>query len=448
MPPVDKFIYSVSQLNQQARSILEGSFPLIWIEGELSNLARPASGHWYFTLKDSSAQVRCAMFRTRNRLLRFQPANGDRITLRARVSLYEGRGDFQLIAEHMQAAGLGDLQAEFEKLKNKLAQAGLFDDERKRPLPAYPRCVGVITSASGAAIHDIISVLERRFAGLPLIIYPSSVQGEYAVDELISAIKVANQRAECDVLILARGGGSLEDLWAFNNEQLAFAIRDSQIPIVSAVGHESDFSIADFVADYRAPTPSAAAEQVSPDGAALSRMLESLQQRLHETAKRLLRQQQQTLDHYSRTLHAHSPMQRLQQQMQQVDNLQYRLLNSQQKRIDYYSNRLQQAVRTLQHNSPGKQLSALGKTLQQLQKRLNYTMHQSLRQQQQALSLLAGRMHTASPMATLQRGYAVITNSKNKLISNSQQLKQGDYIEAKLAHGELECVVTAVKPEN
>ncbi|MCU7959268.1 MAG: exodeoxyribonuclease VII large subunit [gamma proteobacterium symbiont of Bathyaustriella thionipta] len=446
MPQADQFIYSVSQLNQQARSILEGSFPLIWIEGELSNLARPASGHWYFTLKDASAQVRCAMFRTRNRLLRFQPANGDRITLRARVSLYEGRGDFQLIAEHMQPAGLGDLQAEFEALKKKLALAGLFDKERKRPLPAYPRCVGVITSASGAAVQDIISVLKRRFAGLPVIVYPSSVQGESAVHELIRAIQVANQRAECDVLILARGGGSLEDLWAFNNEQLAYAIRDSQIPLVSAVGHESDFSIADFVADYRAPTPSAAAEQVCPDGMALSENLQRLQLRLHEAAKRLLQQKQQTLDHYSRTLRAHSPMQRLQQQMQQVDNLQYRLLSAQQKYLDACRNRLQQALRGLQQNSPGRQLSALAQTSQQLGKRLDYAMHQSLRQQQQALALLAGRMHSASPMATLQRGYAVVTDCKNKLISDSRQVKQGDCIQAQLAHGQLECVVTETKP--
>ena len=257
-------IYSVSRLNREARAVLEGGFPLLWVEGELSNLAQPASGHIYFSLKDPAAQVRCAMFRSKRLLLGFKPANHQQVLVRARVGLYEGRGDFQLIVEHMEPAGEGALRLAFERLKQKLAAEGLFDAATKQPLPAMPRQVGLITSPTGAAVRDLLTVLERRFPALPVLIYPAQVQGQSAAAELVAALDLANERAECDILILARGGGSLEDLQAFNDEALARAVHRSAIPVVTGIGHEIDLSIADLVADQRGATPSAAAELVAP----------------------------------------------------------------------------------------------------------------------------------------------------------------------------------------
>lgn len=273
-------IYSVSRLNREARAVLEGGFPLLWVEGELSNLAQPASGHIYFSLKDPAAQVRCAMFRSKRLLLGFKPANHQQVLVRARVGLYEGRGDFQLIVEHMEPAGEGALRLAFERLKQKLAAEGLFDAATKQPLPAMPRQVGLITSPTGAAVRDLLTVLERRFPALPVLIYPAQVQGQSAAAELVAALDLANERAECDILILARGGGSLEDLQAFNDEALARAVHRSAIPVVTGIGHEIDLSIADLVADQRGATPSAAAELVSPSAQHLAQRLQAIEQRL------------------------------------------------------------------------------------------------------------------------------------------------------------------------
>ncbi|RLA31329.1 MAG: exodeoxyribonuclease VII large subunit, partial [Gammaproteobacteria bacterium] len=278
--PADRDIYTPSRLNLEARTLLEGHFPLLWIEGELSNLARPASGHLYFSLKDARAQVRCAMFRNRNRALRFRPANGQQVLLRARAGLYEGRGEFQLIVESMEEAGHGALQRAYEELRGRLTDEGLFDEALKRPLPTLPRQIGIITSPSGAALHDVLHVLARRFPAIPVVLYPATVQGDEAPNALRAALATAIRRAECDVLLLARGGGSLEDLWAFNDEALARAIRACPIPVVSGIGHETDFTIADFVADLRAPTPSAAAEAISPDGAAWTHRFDGFASRL------------------------------------------------------------------------------------------------------------------------------------------------------------------------
>ena len=290
-------IYSVSRLNAEIRAVLEGSFPLLWVEGEISNLSTPRSGHSYFSLKDSHAQVRCALFRGKRLLLRFQPNDGDQVLIRARISLYEARGDFQLIVEHMESAGAGALQRAFDELKAKLDKEGLFDTSRKKALPAYPRRIGIITSATGAAVRDILQVLQRRFPALPVLIYPVPVQGQNASREISHALKLADQRQDCDLLILARGGGSLEDLAAFNDENLARTIAALETPIISAVGHEIDFTIADFVADRRAPTPSAAAELATIDQQVL---LDSLQQQ----RKRLLRSIRQQL-HQEKTLLTH-----------------------------------------------------------------------------------------------------------------------------------------------
>ncbi len=295
-------IWSVSRLNAEVRAVLDGSFPLLWVQGELSNLSQPASGHIYFTLKDEAAQVRCAMFRFKRRLLQFKPANGEQVLIRARVGLYEPRGDYQLIAEHMEPAGEGALRVELERLKQRLAAEGLFDEGKKRPLPTFPRQVGLITSASGAALHDLLTVLRRRLPLLPVLIYPAQVQGEGAAATLIEALELANRRAECDLLILARGGGSLEDLMAFNDEGLARAIRASAIPVVTGIGHEVDFSIADLAADRRGATPSAAAELATPSVEHLAQQLQALQRRLPAAQRRTQEALRRKLDHASRHL--------------------------------------------------------------------------------------------------------------------------------------------------
>ena len=288
-------VFSVARLNREARAILEGHFPLIWVEGELSNLARPSSGHLYFSLKDEQAQVRCAMFKPRNQLLGFKPDNGMQVLARARVSLYEGRGEFQLIIEHMEEAGDGALRRAFEQLKSKLAAEGLFDAAHKKPLPVLPRRIGVVTSPTGAAIRDILSVLKRRFPAIPVLVYPVPVQGQGAAEKIAGAIRLAAQHGECDVLIISRGGGSLEDLWAFNEEVVARAIYDCALPVVSGVGHEIDFTIADFVADHRAATPSAAAEMVSPDQADWLQQLRGFELRLTQLLRAMLGRNRQQL---------------------------------------------------------------------------------------------------------------------------------------------------------
>ena len=293
--PDQRDIFTISRLNSEVRAVLEGSFPLVWVEGEISNIASPRSGHLYFSLKDAHAQVRCALFRPKRQLLRFEPSNGAQVLARARIGFYEPRGDFQLIIEHLEPAGAGSAQREFEALKQRLQSEGLFDNERKQPLPAFPQRLGVVTSPSGAAIRDVIKVLRRRAPHIPVTIFPAQVQGKGAAEELLQALEIALQRADCDVLLLTRGGGSVEDLAAFNDERLARAVAAAGIPIVSAVGHEIDFTITDFVADRRAPTPSAAAELISPDAAALLQTIDKLSQRIKSGMRRRLQAEHQHL---------------------------------------------------------------------------------------------------------------------------------------------------------
>ena len=326
--PDQRDIFSISRLNSEVRAVLEGSFPLVWVEGEISNLASPRSGHLYFSLKDAQAQVRCALFRAKRQLLRFQPANGAQVLARARISFYEPRGDFQLIVEHLEPAGAGSAQREFEALKKRLQSEGLFDNERKKPLPAFPQRLGVITSASGAAIRDVIKVLRRRAPHIAVTIFPAQVQGKGAAEELLEALGIALQRADCDLLLLTRGGGSIEDLAAFNDERLARAVASAGIPIVSAVGHEIDFTITDFVADRRAPTPSAAAELISPDAAALLQTVGKLSQRLQAGVRRRLQVESQHLARLAGRLQRAAPANRLRQQQQRLDGLDLRLLRS------------------------------------------------------------------------------------------------------------------------
>src|SRR5579883_948667 len=304
----DRDVYTVSRLNREVRLLLERGFGSLWIEAEISNLSRPSSGHWYFTLKDTQSQVRCCMFRTRNVLVGFAARDGQKVLARARIGLYEPRGDYQLIVEHLEDAGLGALKRQFEELAARLAAEGLFAPERKRALPALPRRIGLITSPTGAAVRDVINVLRRRFAAVPVLIYPAAVQGALAAAELIGALRLAARRAECDVLILARGGGSLEDLWPFNDERLARAIVASPIPVVSGVGHEIDVTIADFAADVRAPTPSAAAEIVVPDGAEWLARCAGAERRLARALMRRLEAQRERLRWLRRRAQVASPV--------------------------------------------------------------------------------------------------------------------------------------------
>ena len=446
-PAPQRDIYTVSRLNREARAVLEGSFPLLWLEGELSNLAQPRSGHLYFSLKDEFAQVRCAMFRMKAMHLRFKPCDGMQVLMRVRIGLYEPRGDFQLVVEHMEEAGDGALRRAFEALKQRLDAEGLFAAERKRSLPALPRCIGVVTSPSGAAIHDILNVLKRRFAAIPVVIYPVAVQGDGAANEIAAAIRLAGRRAECDVLIVGRGGGSLEDLWAFNEEVVARAIFDSPLPIVSAVGHEVDISIADLVADVRAPTPSAAAELLSPDGEKWRIHLQATVQRLQQGMQRQLRLASQQLQWLQQRL-VH-PGKRLQQQAQRLDELEQRLDLALRHRLRHHGNRLAVAQARLERHNPQQALQQQGIRLEGLQRRLAQGMHQGLQRRQQHLASLAHALETVSPLATLSRGYAIVSHATEPtVIRDSHQLQQGDALQLRLQHGRVYCRVEELLHEN
>lgn len=440
-------IYSVSQLNREVKGLIESQFPLIWIEGEISNLARPASWHLYFSLKDTQSQVRCAMFRGKNSLLRFRPENGMQVLIFARVSLYEGRGEFQLIAERMEPAGEGALQLAFDQLKAKLDREGLFDPALKRAVPDYPTRVGIVTSATGAALRDILSVLRRRFPSLEVVIYPTLVQGEGAAKNITKMIRCANQRAECDVLIVSRGGGSLEDLWAFNEEVVARAIADSDLPIVSGVGHEIDFTIADFVADVRAPTPSAAAELISPDQLEMRQTLSSYQNWFFDQTQRRLTDLAQRVDWLEKRLI--SPQQRLDTLSERSKNLQHRLRQQIQQTLLRRHSELAQATSRLREHNPSRVIAAHQATTQHYQQRLAYAMQHRLSEDKARFAQSARALNTVSPLATLDRGYAIVSSETQAVISDQASVQAGDRVTARLAHGELVCDVieTRSKPE-
>ena len=441
-------VYSVSQLNRAARSLLEGTFPLIWIEGEISNLAKPSSGHVYFTLKDEVASVRCAMFRQRNRLLSFTPENGAQVLIRAQVSLYEGRGEFQLIAEHMEAAGDGALHRAFDVLKQRLATEGLFDTAHKKILPTLPRCIGVVTSPTGAAIHDILSILQRRFPALPIIIYPVQVQGNGAPAQIARAIHLASQRHDCDVLIVARGGGSLEDLWAFNDEAVARAIYACDIPVVSAIGHEVDFTIADFVADQRAATPSAAAELVSPDQAEWLQQFARQHHRLAALIQNQVTGQQQRLRWLAQRLQQQHPGQRLRTQAQRLDELEQRLHHAQRVLLRHQRSNLAALSSRLYRHIPSHRLDQLRIKQHNLAQRMHQAMRLSLQRQQQRLMSAGRALDTVSPLATLARGYAIVrTVPLHTVLHATGDVAPGDQIDVRLAQGSMRCHVDEVYHE-
>jgi exodeoxyribonuclease VII large subunit len=435
---------SVSQLNRQAKSLLESHFDFVWVEGEISNFVCPSSGHWYFSLKDGRAQVRCAMFKNRNQRLKFTPDNGDAIRLRCRVSLYEGRGEFQLIVEHLEPAGAGALQAAFEKLKARLLAEGLFDPANKKPLPASVSQLGIITSPTGAAIHDILTVLRRRCPSIAVSLLPVAVQGEGAAAQIAAAIERANRwqaqgKVHLDALIVGRGGGSLEDLWAFNEEIVARAIAASDLPIVCAVGHEVDFSIADMVADHRAPTPSAAAELLSPDQREWQQRLLNAERELLRLIRRKLGDATLQLTHLKQRLK--HPGAQLREQAQRLDDLEQRLLTAQKHLLQRQHSKLALLESRLLSHSPLPRLQQLQRDTVQWRQRLETAMRQRLQADARRLGHLAQMLDSLSPLGVLQRGFAIVTDSKGKVLRDASQVAAGDEVEARLARGRLGLVV-------
>ncbi len=445
MASIQRNIITVTQLNRETSQLLAEHFLSVLVEGELSNTAQPSSGHIYFTLKDANAQVRCAMFRTQQRRLTFKPENGQQVIVRAQVSLYEPRGDYQLIVEHMEKAGDGALRRAFDALKLKLSEQGLFDAAHKHSLPTLPTAIGVITSPSGAAIRDILTVLRRRFAAIPVIVYPVAVQGDNAKHEIARAIAAANRLKQCDVIILGRGGGSLEDLWAFNEELVARAIYDSEIPIISAVGHETDFTIADFVADLRAATPSAAAEHASPDQQQWLSRFVYLESKLQQQLQRKLNQKQQTLDWLSQRLQQQHPGQKLARNAKRMDELETRLKLAMLTQLRHMSGSVEAKTAQLWQHNPAVIINSHKQRQEYLSQRLMAATAHKLEQLKQRLLTSSQTLHAVSPLATLNRGYAMAINpSTGEIIRSAEQISVGELVQTRLAHGRFTSQIKAI----
>lgn len=432
-------IYTVSRLNSEVRLTLELQFRQLWLVGEVSNFVAASSGHWYFSLKDQAAQVKVAMFKQSNRAS-VMPRNGQQVMIRARISVYEPRGEYQLLADFIEAAGDGLLRQQYEQLKAQLHAEGLFEQHRKKPLPAEPRCIGVITSPTGAAIRDILTVLSRRAPAVQVIIYPSLVQGTQAAADLTAALQVAIRRHECDVLIIGRGGGSIEDLWCFNDETLARQIANCPIPIVSAVGHEVDFSISDFVADLRAATPSAAAELVSPDQQHQWQQIGKMQQRLQQAMRVLLGHHAQQWLFAQKRLQQQHPARQLEQQQQRLDELELRLQRAVRQHIERHRQRWQFWQKSLGLCSPALRVNQQIIQQQQLARRLEQAITQRLQNAKQQWHQHSIMLQQISPLATLERGYA-ITLHQGTVVKDASSLKAGDVVTTKLANGEFQSTV-------
>jgi exodeoxyribonuclease VII large subunit len=448
MPSNDPVIaaISVSQLNRRVKTLIEQGMARLWVEGEISNLSRPASGHIYLSLKDDSAQVSAAWFRQRQRAPAIGFKNGDRVLAYGRVSLYEARGNYQLIIEALEPAGEGVLKRRFDALKAKLAAEGLFDEDRKRVLPKLPNLIGVITSPSGAAVRDVLSVLKRRFPAVPVIIYPAAVQGDAAPGELIDALSTAVERKECDVLILCRGGGSLEDLWAFNDEQLARKIADCPLPIISAVGHEVDFTISDFVADVRAPTPSGAAEMIVPSQSDWQRQIAGIATRIARVGQRKLEDRAQELDWLGKRLVASSPAATLQRQRDGLREQSGRLSSSIREQIFQRRYQLQVASSELMKLSPALSVQRSIGQLNQLRQRLRSATEGKVAGASHKIALLGRALHSVSPLATLDRGYAIVkSEDSDAILMDTRNVKQGDDVRTRLARGEFTATVKKVQ---
>ena len=421
--------------------LLERGFGSLWLEAEISNFARPSSGHWYFSLKDASAQVRCCMFRQRNMLCSFAARDGQKVLVRARIGLYEPRGEYQLVIDHMEDAGLGALKRQFEELAAKLTAEGLFAAERKRALPLLPKRIGVITSPTGAAVRDILHVLARRFAAVPVLIYPVAVQGAAAAPEIVAALRLAGQRAECDVLIVARGGGSLEDLWAFNDEALARAIAACPIPIISGIGHEVDFTIADFAADVRAPTPSAAAEIAVPDGEEWLASVQRIGQRMRRGMLRILETHRERLRWLIGRSALVSPSARLAQQWQRTDDLEQRMSRAMRQILSDRRTSLGERRSRLWQLSPGARLLRIAAAHAALFARLRAAGLAQLHRARERLTPLVRTLNAVSPLATLDRGYAIVSRASGGILRSAAEAPPGTIIEARLAAGRIRAKV-------
>ena len=446
LPSQSPSIYTVSRLNQSVRLLLEREMGQVWISGEISNFSQPSSGHWYFTLKDDTAQVRCAMFRNSNRRVTFRPQHGQQVLVRANITLYEPRGDYQIIVESMQPAGEGLLQQKYEQLKAKLQAEGLFDQQHKQSLPSPAHCVGVITSKTGAALHDILHVLKRRDPSLPVIIYPTAVQGDDAPGQIVRAIELANARQECDVLIVGRGGGSLEDLWSFNDERVARAIFASAIPVVSAVGHETDVTIADFIADLRAPTPSAAAEMVSRNQQELLRQILSAQQRLGMAMDYFLANRSRRFTQIYHRLQQQHPQLRLARQQTALERLHQRMnvaIDGQLKRTSQRQSRL---LQRLNQQNPQPRIHRAQTRIQQLEYRLAENVRSRLSATRERFGNAVTHLEAVSPLSTLARGYSVSTATDGKVLKKVTQVKAGDVMTTRLEDGWVESEVKSITP--
>ena len=442
MPASKNNIYSVSSLNQSVANLLEAEFAWIWVEGEISNLAQPGSGHIYFSLKDRSAQVSCAMFKGRNRSLSFQPENGNQVLVRAKVSLYQPRGNYQLIVDRMEEAGDGALRRQFEQLKSKLSAEGLFDEDNKQDIPELPESIAIITSKTGAAIHDVLSVIERRFPSIPVKLFAVPVQGSESAPAICNAIKLIGESAEngeidCDVILLVRGGGSLEDLWSFNEEAVARAIFDCPIPIVSGVGHEVDVTIADFVADIRAATPTAAAETVTPDQSAWLQSFDYYQTRLQQLTNDKIERQQEKIQWLHRRLQTQHPENQIKHSKQRISELTKRLMRHSQSMLDFRQSKLATYHAKLNAQNPGLLISRNKQTTKFLNARLNTAMLSLLSNKKSQLSNVARTMNAISPLQTLERGYSITLDKKGNAILSVEQIKINETIETRLHNGRL-----------
>jgi len=443
----EKTILTVSRLTALLRGVLEENFEQLWVQGEVSNLSYPSSGHCYFTLKDAGAQLRCVMFKGTVKNLKFRLTDGMALIARGRISVYDQRGEYQLICEYMEPAGIGALQTAFVQLKEKLAHEGLFAEAHKISMPRFPRKIGVITSPTGAAIHDILNVLKRRFASLEVLLYPVRVQGEGAALEIARAIDEMNRLAEVDIVIVGRGGGSIEDLWAFNEEVVARAVYRSKIPIISAVGHETDWTICDFVADLRAPTPSAAAEMVIASSNELRSQIDALSHRLQRSVENLLAAHDGRLEGLRRALH--DPRTMLGHLAQRMDDLTVRLEMGLDAALSRRRDRFERLQQTLRHNDPKGRIEALRQRISLLSVRTEHSLAQRLEGIRQEFGDNAARLEVLSPLKTLARGYAIATRGRGgTVVTDAAMLTTGEQLLLRLHRGQVCCRVESLETGN
>ena len=439
MKSANRQILSISELNKTVKGLLEKEFPFIYVEGEISNFSRPSSGHWYFTLKDEKAQIKCAMFRNQNRLVPFEPENGQQVVLYGKVTLYEGRGDFQIITTSLEVSGDGELRRSFERLKVSLQKEGFFDQKKKKAIPKFPNNIAIITSPTGAAIKDIFSVVYRRFPALGMTVIPTQVQGEEAVPQIVDAIETANkEQSSYDLILLSRGGGSLEDLWAFNTEPVAKAIFNSSIPVVSAIGHESDFTISDFVADLRAPTPSSAAEQITPDAKMIKNDISETSDRLIRAARRVTDSRQSELSHLIRRIR--HPSSRLNEFSQRLDDLERRILS----RISNLLRIKKSKLAERKISTPIQKIQQVNDRAKQLSRLMSQSYATLIKNRQASLNEKSSQLEALGPLATLKRGYAIVSDETNgKIVRNSDEITEGEKLEIRLSGGALTAQVVA-----